>query len=273
MQNRRLLPALAALGLLAGVALAHDFWIRPSAFHAEKDARLKIDLQVGERFVGDSVARNPDKLARFVAVHASGREEALIGIDGQAPAGYVRASEPGLLWIGYESRTTPIELAAEKFEAYLASEGLETISKLRKERGESDKPGKEIYSRTVKSLITIGEAAHKDFERKLGLPLELVPQSDPTMVEPGKELALVLTFQDKPLEGALVGCMREGAAADEQRLRTDAKGRVAFKLEQRGVHLVRVVHMIAAPADSGAQWQSFWSSLTFELPALPKDAR
>jgi hypothetical protein len=46
---------------------------------------------------------------------------------------------------------------------------------------------------------------------------------------------------------------------------------VSFKLPQDGMWLVKAVHMIEAPAGSGAQWASFWASLTFELsrPVVP----
>ena len=36
-----------------------------------------------------------------------------------------------------------------------------------------------------------------------------------------------------------------------------------------GVWLIKAVHMIAAPPGSGAEWESFWASLTFALPAHP----
>jgi hypothetical protein len=42
-------------------------------------------------------------------------------------------------------------------------------------------------------------------------------------------------------------------------------GRAAFRLPQAGVWLVKAVQMI--PFDGGkADWQSFWASLTFEIP-------
>ena len=58
-------------------------------------------------------------------------------------------------------------------------------------------------------------------------------------------------------------------------MRSDKDGRVAFKLPQDGVWLVKAVHMIEAPAGSGAQWASFWASLTFELnhPVASSSAR
>jgi len=33
------------------------------------------------------------------------------------------------------------------------------------------------------------------------------------------------------------------------------------------VWLVKAVHMIPLPKDGDADWESFWASLTFELPA------
>ena len=31
--------------------------------------------------------------------------------------------------------------------------------------------------------------------------------------------------------------------------------------------LIKAVHMVPAPADSNADWASYWASLTFELQA------
>jgi hypothetical protein len=43
-------------------------------------------------------------------------------------------------------------------------------------------------------------------------------------------------------------------------------GRARFALGAKGVWLVRVVHMVPAPRDSGADWESLWGSLVFERP-------
>jgi len=37
-------------------------------------------------------------------------------------------------------------------------------------------------------------------------------------------------------------------------------------LPRPGVWLVKVVHMVPAPKDTGADWESLWASLTFEIP-------
>jgi len=40
---------------------------------------------------------------------------------------------------------------------------------------------------------------------------------------------------------------------------------VRFKLRPGGMWLIKAVHMVPAPADSHADWASYWASLTFEM--------
>ena len=49
-------------------------------------------------------------------------------------------------------------------------------------------------------------------------------------------------------------------------VRTDKAGRVSFTLPRGGVWLVKAAHMVPAPAESGADWESLWASLTLETP-------
>ncbi len=48
--------------------------------------------------------------------------------------------------------------------------------------------------------------------------------------------------------------------------RSDRSGRALFALTAGGVWLVKAVHMVPAPAGSGADWESLWASLTLETP-------
>ena len=49
--------------------------------------------------------------------------------------------------------------------------------------------------------------------------------------------------------------------------RTDKAGRVAFTLPRPGVWIITTTHMIEAPADSEADWESIWGALTVEVPS------
>jgi uncharacterized GH25 family protein len=251
--------ALILLGLmLAGPAMAHDFWIEPSSFRPAPGERVAVRLRVGENLKGDPIPRNPDRIERFAAVGPAGETE-VVGIAGSDPAGWASPAGPGLHWLVFDSNHAWVEQTGPKFDSYLEEEGLERIRGLRK-AGEG--PVKEIYSRCAKSLLRVGEGS-AGFDRELGLELELIPERDPYALMPGEALPVRLLYQGKPLDGALVVGM---ASPDGKVSARTAGGRASLVLDRPGLWLVKAVHMIPAPEGSGAEWESLWASLTFELP-------
>jgi hypothetical protein len=277
MHTRFLSALFCAAFALAGAARAHDVWIEPTRYRTPLGERVDLDLRVGEQFQGESVERNAARILRFTATDARGVEEAILGIDKRAPAGLWKPKSAGLFLVGYQSDKIALELEAAKFERYLAEEGLEHVIAARRTRGESAKQGREAYSRSVKSLVLAFDkdrpaAAATGFDRRLGLPLEIVPEVDPHVLRSGDELALRVWFQDAPLAGILVGCQARSTPEREVRLRTDENGRVRFRVEETGPMLVRACWMVAAPAGAAADWHSTWTSLTFEVPPVHKPA-
>lgn len=283
-RNERTARALLLSGILAALlaaaarpAAAHDFWIVPSNFHPAPGAPLAVRLRVGEGLRGDPVPRDPAKIERFALLGPTGPERPILGPPAAEPAGYLPAPPPGLYQIAYRSRRERVDLPAAKFEEYLALEGLDAISVLRKSRGESGKPSTEVYSRCAKSLLLSGAAsgAGTGFDRTVGMELEIVPERNPYALAPGAELPVRLLYRGKPLAGAMVFALslkhREKTAADriaEQLTgRTGRDGRVSLRLPEGGFWLVEAVHMIPAPRETGVDWESLWASLTFDLPA------
>lgn len=251
------IPALLLL-LAALPAAAHDFWIEPSTFKPPVGAVFTAALRVGQNFLGDPVPRSSQLIESFVVRDAAG-ERPVVGMENRDPAGYVRVATPGAAIIGYRSRPYPLTLEAAKFEDYLRQEGLDTILALRARRGESAKPDKEIFSRCAKALVVSGDGKPSGYDQPLGFRLELIPETSPF----GDKARFRLLFEGKPLAGALVTALPQtGTAAI--RARTDAQGRVEFAFPTLGVWLVKSVHMIPAPSDSGADWESLWASFTFE---------
>jgi uncharacterized GH25 family protein len=262
---RRRVPGLAlALAGLAAAARAHDFWIEPSSFHPDPGSSITVSLRVGQDFRGDPVPRNPALIERFALI-ADRAETPIDGLPGADPAGEIVMPSAGLYWIAYRSGRSPVSLEAEKFEKYLKEEGLEAVSEARRKKGEREKPGREVFSRSVKSLLVAGGPgpAAKGFDRMLELTLELVLRQDPSKAVPGN-LPLTLLYQHKPLPGALVVAMEQSSPEKKASARTGAKGEVSLPLSRKGVWLVKAVHMAAAPPGADADWESVWTSLTFE---------
>ena len=267
MRVRVAVAATFLIGLSAALS-AHDFWIEPSTFSPRADEAVRIRLRVGERFLGEAVPRNGAAIERFVAVGPSG-EKPVVGRDGLDPAGLLRLDTPGLWQIGYRSKPSPVLLPAGKFEQYLREEGLEYIIEARTARGQRQAAGREIFSRSVKSLLRAGTGAGgAGFDRALGFTLEFVPEADPTTAA-GTSVPIRLLLEGKPLSQALVVAYRKdagtsGEGAETLRARTDAHGRVTVAIEP-GQWLMKAVYMKGADASTSADWESVWTALTFEV--------
>lgn len=263
---RRVLGILL-IGLAAATAArAHDFWLEPSTYTPAPGQRVAVRLRVGDHFPGDPFARTSGRIERF-AVFGGAGDAIVAGAEGVDPAGYLVAGGPGLYQIVYDSNHASLDLSGEKFERHLAEQGLERISELRRRAGRSAVAAKEVYSRSVKALIAVGGGAGEGYDRPAGLPLELIPERNPFLLTPGDELPVRLLYQGKPLAGAWVQARNPRRDVETVSGRTDREGRLRLRLASGGTWLVKAVHMIPAPRESGADWESFWASLTFEAAA------
>jgi uncharacterized GH25 family protein len=261
---RRLSLAVAAMALSGAPLFAHDMWIEPTTFSPGPGQMLGVWLRVGQDLLGDPLPRNASLINQFVFEDAAGRKP-VVGRDGADPAGFLRADKPGLLVIGYRSNPSAVELAADKFNQYLKEEGLDTVAAVRARRNETGARARELFSRCAKSLVLSGSPSKVQGDRLLGFTLELMAERNPYSMRAGEELPVRLTYENRPLAGALVVAMNRLNPSEKLAARTDNAGRVRFRLRPDGMWLVKAVHMVPAPARSPAEWASFWASLTFEL--------
>lgn len=271
------LYSFAALFLLASSAAhAHEFWLMPQSFGVPPAQNFQLELRVGAGWPGESLGRNPDYIERFGLIDYDG-ERRVGGQPGADPAGVVAAKKSGSAWAVFRSKHSAITLEAVKFESYLRDEGLESIIEARRVNGTSYAPAREMYSRCAKSLLqvaavttTASKASPAFLKRNIGLTLELIPQTDPYQLRGGGAFTVQLLYLNQPLRGALVKALPQTAAyeakAPQITGRTDAQGRVTLPLSHGGVWLINAVHMVKAPPQLNADWESVWSSLTFELP-------
>jgi uncharacterized GH25 family protein len=256
---------LVAAVVLSGAPLfAHDMWIEPATFFPEPGQIIGVGLRVGEDLLGDPIPRDPALINQFVVEDATGRKP-VVGRDGADPAGFFRAAMAGLLIIGYRSNPSAVELEADKFNQYLKEEGLDSVAALRASRNESGARARELFSRCAKSLVLSGSPSEAQGDRLLGFTLELVAERNPYALRAGQDLPVRLTFENRPLAGALVVAMNRLNPSAKLTARSDNDGRVRFRLKQSGLWLVKAVHMVPAPAGAKAEWASYWASLTFAL--------
>lgn len=261
--NLRAMIVAAIIGA-SSAAQAHDFWIEPATFGVDVGQHVGVVLCEGDAFEGRAMPRDAARIVEFVARGPAG-ELPIVGREGRELAGIARLAGPGVYVLGYRSSPSVKEIEAGPFQRYLLEKGLERIVELRLQRGTTDEPAREAYSRYSKSLLRVGDSVSFADAQLLGFRLELVPEFPPYEPPSRTDRSFRLLFEGQPLQGALVTATPRSDPRLVQQARTDADGRVRYTMRHAGEWLLTAVHMVEAAPGSGAQWESFWGSLTFEL--------
>ncbi len=278
--NAALALACALVGWSPGAVSAHDYWLEPTSTPLSKGEELTLHLVMGDRMkTEEERSLQKDRLVRFdlYGDRTARRDLLATGQDNQAPAAKVRL-DGGSALVVMDRKPRPITMEAEKFNQYLAQEGLETIIAQRAKLGQTDASGRESYSRYLKALVQPGNptAATPNtlYKRRIGQRLEVLLENDPGRIDPADKLTVKVLFEGNPLAGAKVfACHRMGEDQPPTVVSavTSAKGLAEFKLDQPGLWLVRTVYMRATNSGprTEAQWESFWAAYTFSARFAP----
>jgi len=275
----RLSTVFCALFLGAQGLAAHDHWIAPTTFHPAVGERVDLRLCVGHPSRFEQQNRDSTRFVRFecFAPPASEPDDAaaqpIRGVEGKSPAGLWRAKEAGVHILVYESKHDFVEIEPDEYAAFLKEEGLEDIQAERERLGETERPGRDSYARYDKALIFAGptgpgRASSAGTERAVGLPLELIPQTNPLDWKHGDELVLRLVLDGKPLANRQVKLMHLAEPHTILLARSDEQGRASFKPAETGGWVACAVHQRRATSAQELQgdWEGLWASLSFELP-------
>lgn len=259
--------AAIAIALVASApsAHAHDMWLEGATAGSVASAHLWI----GEDLVGEEEKTfEPAKFTRLELRSASGPLDLLAGSARGAPV--VQADRLGRGEFLFVADRAPvrIELAPSKFEQYLKEEGLDAIIAERARRGESGKPGRERYTRHLKSLVRTEGASFEGLAARLvGQRLEIVVDGD---LGAGSPLGARIRFDGRALPGVRVSLVTraEGASRVIHAASND-DGKASFVVPAKASFVeVRLVHMRRCAEKSGiacldADWESTWASFTF----------
>ncbi|MGL4724303.1 MAG: DUF4198 domain-containing protein [Scandinavium sp.] len=259
---KALKQAVVALALLAcGIraAQAHEFWLIPHDAQSHTGAQVLFELRIGSGLPGKRSVRIPGLVADFTATDANGTY-AVSGHDNSLVLGHLRSRTAGATLAALQTHQAQITLSATEFEAYLQEEGLEKILLQRREAGDSAQPASELYSRCAKSIVLV-DGKSEGFDKTLGLPLELIPLTEPLHYQSGEAYRLRLIRDGKPLAGTQVKALLKGYFL---KARTDEKGEVTFTLPGPGVWLFSAEDMVPSQ-NPDAEWESVWASVTLDV--------
>jgi uncharacterized GH25 family protein len=254
--------------LTARPAQAHDYWLEPDSFFPAVGAKINIRLHVGDHFKSEAERPFQKKpTVKFELIGAKDKQDlAAAGKDDEKPVAQVTLKTAGTYWTALERGPQTIKLAADKFNAYLAEEGLDAILELRRKAGQDKAEGRERYSRSIKCLLQAGAQHDDTWKQELGQRLEIVPLANPYRLKVGDKLPVKVLFEDKPLAGArLFAHHRAGDKVSTQTLTLSKDGLAEVKLERAGTWLIRLVHMQRCDTVKDIDWESFWAAFTFGL--------
>lgn len=252
--------------ILAGAVFGHDLYLKPAKWTTAPRESLRLEYHSGDTFPVSEHTVVLERLKDAKTVFAGG-ESACTEIRNESEMMTVArctAAPAGHFYL--LSRTTPnfIELEPAKFEEYLEHEGLKYVSEYRKNNAESQKPGREMYSKYVKSLLVAGSGSEY-FRQRLNQPIEFVPAEDPYAVKPGGQIRVLLLFRGKPAPGHEVELQVAAGGKVERKIlgNTDSDGMIAVPVTAGGFHKLHAIVMERLPAGQKADWESFWATLTF----------
>jgi uncharacterized GH25 family protein len=248
-------------------AMSHEFWLLPSTWFAQPGQPVRVQLCVGEGFRCEPWEAGTSRVTQFSSYVEKKSTHHLASLQKHGlDSLWLYFEQPGTHLVALSTNSKLIELAADKFDAYLEEDGLEHIRALRRERGQTDRPGRELYRREAATLIQVGTQPSHVFFDSTSFELRILPEKNPLLSASTDSLGFQIQFKGQPLTNALVRHWHHDAAGEPvvQFKKSDALGRVRFQLNA-GPQMVSVVHMLPHSEPKEADWQSIWGNLTFCL--------
>jgi Domain of unknown function (DUF4198) len=263
----RLFRAFALCAFLQALS-GHDLYLLPTSFHVKSGETLRVAMHNGDSFPDSEVAPHPERMKDALLMGDQGMSFVqYVRTAGKETIGDVVVPGEGSLLLSVRSAPNLIELAPDKFLAYLKEEGLGEVIAWRAKHGEANKPGRERYSKYAKSLLQSG---HSDdfYQHELGFPLEIVPLVDPYAVHAGGSLPVRVLFRGKPAVGLQLETAWSGDRKSKTAIagKTDDSGMIAVPIINAGKWRLHALVMERCSEPQAADWESYWASITFETP-------
>jgi len=274
--------ALAFAPVASTQASAHDFCLLPGAPAVDPGSPFDLAMQVAETFPGEAVAWRTGKIVSMSLFDARGRTEITSPpLEGDPARARLELRAPGTAVVTLVTDASYIELPAAEFDAYLEHDGHAAALATRRQPGGTGTPGRERYTRHVKTILNAGGPSASVALTRAGMILEIVPQTALAGLAPGGTLPVRAFFKDAPYADAPICATHEGWSGGHDTYawcgRLDGAGRAVVPIAAGGWQMIRASKMVPVKGDPKADWHSYWTTLTFHVaaatPAAPENAR
>lgn len=265
-----IIGSMAATFAAVPAVLAHDFWLVPNAFHVAEGAELAVRGQTSSRFPTSEVAVTPDRVAEARVIGATGESRVeLVSTEGTSLMLRHRPNGAGQRVVAVSVAPRSLRASGPGFKRYMELEGAAELA------GRYDREGllpktdsiTRRYAKYAKTIVEVGTGGPRAFTRAAGQVAEFVPLKDPSGLRAGDTLPIRLLYRGKPLASAHVhaGQAAEAGRESDLSLVTDGGGVLRLPLTAAGLWNVRTIHIVPSDPGSGADWDSHFVTLVFEV--------
>jgi uncharacterized GH25 family protein len=251
--------------LIPAAIWGHDLYLKPAKMIVAGGEKSVVEYHNGDAFPKSQATVVIERLRDAKRIAASG-EAPFENIHDEGTTTVATFAAPATGHFYLVSRTIPnyIEIDAGEFEEYLSHEGLGWVVEYRKANGESQKAGREIYSKYVKSLLVAG-SGDGSFAKPAGLTLEFIPLDDPYGAVIGGNIRVQLLYRGKAAAGHEVELesVTEGKPSRIILGKTDGQGMITAPIPSPGFYKLHAIVMERLTDRTKADWESCWATLTF----------
>lgn len=256
--------AVLLMVFLFAAARAGEIWLQPERTTATPGAVLAITAFLGEGFTVGSSGLPAGGVGSFRGWLDDAALEVRLpaAADGSGWRIETVFPRPGVAVLGLSTKATRLVVPSGEILTHLRSLHLSPETVL----ASPDSPPPWVEDRTVhaKAFVRVGEPVpgERGWSRELGLPLELIPERDPTSLRRSEALRVRLLRRGEPVSQVALAFLSERSTR-EHVVMTDGEGLGAAVLDLPGPWLV-VAADLRASAGSEA-WDCQLATLRLEV--------
>ena len=279
---------------LAQLAQGHDVFLRPTAYHVNPGKEVDVIVFDGdfEESVYAITTGSVDHLQKSNSngiqiaetsswsaiekdsplwLETKKKNGVLSGVDLTHTSSFkFKPETSGSHVLGLTIYEFRIAFSLEEFIEYLKSEA--ALEWDMSAYGFTDPNGliRERYTKTAKTIITVGNEVSKQATEPMGLLVEIVPLTHPSKAKVGEALQFRLYeageyLADHPVIIGRKDGLGSGQENDRLVLQSDNEGIITLPVSKPGIWYLKFIKLAPSPEDDRMDFFSRWASLTFEL--------
>jgi len=248
-------------------ANAQSYYLMPEKFYLQKGDKLSLHVMTtNDDFTKQSdVKYQAAKTSEFTLYQGKKKTDLkpmAAPTDSIAPIVSYTANEEGLILVSMTTAPASSEMTRSKFLRTLDESDPDNLAD--KIKNSNQLYYKLKFNSYMKSLVEVGEAGGKGFEKPLNQDYEIVLKQNPYKFNYGDDISALVLFKGKPMPNAnvILTVKTVGGNIFPQKLSSDATGLIYFKLSREGIYALNSVHSEQSK-DKTADFENWHTTFTF----------